>query len=453
MNPADERKLFSPEAELAVIGGLIIDPTHLPAIRERLAAQHFVDVQHRMIWQTVLTVHDLGLTVDLVTVMDQMEAEGYSPEAMAYLVKTVRETPSSANVESYAKLVCGYAIRRKIAALSESMGQWAYQERDAGGLVGKAREALDRIEGFDPQAGPRKVGEVMQAAMTILDERMSRPPGLTGLSTGLVDLDRILDGLQSGRLYVVAARPAMGKSILAMQCAREAVKKGSAVAFFSLEMPAEELANRLWAAEQRIEYGRIQSAQLQPAELTQICDFTVAMTNTLLWIDDTADLSFTELTNRAHRLHHAHPLSLLVVDYIGLLKGPKTYNREQEVAAMSRAFKSLAKELKIPVMVVAQLNRMVEGRTDKRPQLADLRDSGQLEADADVVLMLYRDEVYNPDSLDKGCAEILIRKQRAGPIGLVATQFQGEFCRFNSLLGGLPSAQQPGAASGGWTVP
>jgi replicative DNA helicase len=448
-----ERKLFSEEAEIAVLGGLMLAPDKIPAVRERLHSGDFVDFRHKLVWKAIMTVHDSGLAVDLVTVMEQMERDGTLPHPveMAYIMVLAKETPSAANVESYAKLVHSYALRRGLTALSETMTQWAHDDKDALGIIGKVREHLDRLDNVDPQQGPRAVGEVMIEALQELDLRAQRPPGLTGLSTGLLDLDNLLDGLQAGRLYIVAARPAMGKSVLVMQLAREAVRNDRAVAFFSLEMPGDELCKRMWAMETQIDYGRIQNAQLQPAEWTSLCDVTTAMRNTKLWIDETSGLALADVLNRVRRLHRIQPLSLVIVDYIGLLKGPSAGNREQEVAAMSRAFKLLAKELKIPVIVVAQLNRGVEGRVDKRPNLSDLRESGALEQDADCVLMLYRDEVYDPASPDKGCAEILIRKQRAGKIGTVAAQFQGEFCRFNNLAGGLPSAQS--SQSGGITWP
>jgi replicative DNA helicase len=253
----------------------------------------------------------------------------------------------------------------------------------------------------------------------------------------------LIDGLCPGRLYVVAARPGVGKSILGLQFARCAIHAGKSAGLWSLEMPNDEVVCRLWAAERDISFRKIQTAHLQPNDWAALNDVSAQLKDHKLWIDDTESLQLAELLSRIRTLHRRHSLDLVVIDYLGLIRGPKSQSREQEVAQVVKALKGVAKKLKIPVVLLAQLNRDVESRNDKRPQASDLRESGECEQTADVIIMLYRDELYNEQSADVNCMEILIRKQRAGPLGMVPGHFRGSLSRIDPLPGGLPSKGGP----------
>lgn len=442
--------LYSREAEQSVLGGLFISPDDFTEIATRIGADDFADPVHRVIFSAMHTLSVRQSPIDILTVGDLLEDQGLIPNPVqfAYLAVIANETPSAANVRAYAEIVSNYSQRRALISLANELASWARDDRDSNRTLNRLRDAMDAISNKHPVTGLRPLADILPDVISDLDDRAHRTQALLGHQTGLPDMDRLLDGLCPGRLYVVAGRPSSGKSVLGLQMAREVVRTGGRVALFSLEMPEIEVVHRLLASDIPLDLDRIQSARMSDMEWNALANAAERLAPAGLWIDATSPLSISELLARARRLHRQGPLSMVTVDYVGLLDGDRTgdySNRVQEISGITRALKQLAKELNCPVVALAQLNRKLEERADKRPILSDLRESGSVEQDADVVLMVYRDELHNPDSPDKGCAELLIRKNRGGKIGMVPALFRGEHCSFLPLAGPLPSRDAPAA--------
>lgn len=437
--------LHSREAEQAVLGGLFVSPVAFADVAGVVREADFFEASHRVIFATLTELVRQGREIDLVVVLDALEGQGRLDAAggMAYLASLARDTPSAANVLAYAAIVRNHAQRRALVNLGVKIGQWTMADADADVTLNRLRRALEALDGVSSTDGPRLLADLLPGVLERLDERANRSPGTRlGAPIGLAAVDDLLDGLCPGRLYVAAGRPGTGKSVFGLQALRAVVTSGCDALLFTLEMPAEEAIHRLLAAEQPLNYSRLQAARLGDGDWAGLAETVYRMRSARLWIDDSSQLAITDLLARARRRHRQHPLGLVVVDYLGLVKGDGD-NRVLEIGSITRALKGLAKELNAPVLLLAQLNRSLEQRADKRPILSDLRESGSVEQDADVVLFLYRDELHNPESPDKGCAELLVRKNRAGKTGVVPLAFQGEFCRFMPLAGGLPSWNKP----------
>ena len=429
MNPVTETPLFSREAEQCILGGLMVSPVSLAEVAVLVSPDDFVDHAHRLIFTAMQELAAKQTPIDLLTVGERLESQGHCPEPVPidYLVHLARETPSAANVLAYAGLVSSRSQRRRLLKLADQLAVWTREEHDPAKVLAKMRAALDGVAEQHPLIGLRPLADLLPDVLADLDDRAHRTQALLGRPTGLADLDRLLDGLCAGRLYVIAGRPSSGKSVLGLQCAREALRDELRVAFFSLEMPAAEVVHRLLAADIPLALDKIQSARMSDGEWNALAHAAERLAPVGLWIDDTSSMTINDLLARARRLHRQAPVGLVVVDYIGLVDGERSgsgdySNRVQEIGSITRALKQLAKELNCPVVALAQLNRKLEERADKRPILSDLRESGSVEQDADVVLMVYRDELHNPDSPDKGCAELLIRKNRGGKIGMVPSR-------------------------------
>jgi replicative DNA helicase len=435
-------RLFSPEAEGCVIGGLLVSPVAISDVMATVRAADFAIEFNRRAFGAMVDLTKANQPIDLMTVAERMEATtGLTPEEFAGLAVLARDTPSAANVLAYAGLVRNHARRRRLLAASTAIADCAKTLPDVEQSMLKARALLDAIDADRPTDGPRELADLMPAVLQDLDDRAHRTKGLLGLSTDLPDVDRLLDGLCPGRLYVLAGRPGTGKSVFGLQALRAAIATGKRAALFTLEMPAAEVIHRLLASEIPLPLDRLQAARLTDGDWGDLLATSARLTPQPLYLDDSSQLSIADLQTRARRLHRRAPLDLIVVDYIGLMDGDRDarQNRTLEVGSISRGLKQLAKELSVPVLALAQLNRTLEQRGDKRPILSDLRESGSIEQDADVVAFIYRDDLHNPDSPDAGCAELLIRKNRAGRAGMIPLRFDGEHCRFQSLAGGLPS--------------
>ena len=439
-----EPLLFSREAEQSVLGGLFVSPIALADVAVLVKAGDFAEPRHRLLFATLQAMDVERQPIDLVTVAERLEAAGQLSDGdMAYLVVLVRDTPSAANVLAYAGIVRSYAQRRRLLALADQLAVWTRNQADPAQTTAHLRLALDAIDAGQAFGGPKVLAELLPGVLDDLDERANRTQALLGLSSGLADVDRLLDGFCAGRLYVIAGRPGSGKSVFGLQTVRAALLAGKRALLFSLEMPATEVIHRLLAAEIPLPLGTLQSARLSEADWSAVTNTCASIWPQPLWIDDSSQLSIADLQSRARRLHRLAPLDVLVVDYLGLMDGERRNgdysNRVQEVSSITRALKQLAKELSLPVIALAQLNRTLEQRSDKRPILSDLRESGSIEQDADVVAFVYRDELHHPDTPDKDCAELLIRKNRSGKTGMIPLRFDGEHCRFQSLAGSLPS--------------
>jgi replicative DNA helicase len=438
--------LASLEAEQALLGGLFLAPEQVAAVAALVSADDFTNALHRKTFAAMAAMDGARQKIDLVTVAERLEAQGTLGDSdWALMAVMARDTPSAANVAAYARIVRDYAKRRTLVSLLSDAQRWAMEDGDAEKTHTRLRDALDALDSGKQISGPVLLRDVLADTVNVIDQRCLGTAA-KGMATGLTDLDRIILGLQPGNLYVVAGRPAMGKSVLGLQLAAETVLTHKKPALFvTAEMPNQQQVERLIASLGRIDLSAIQTGQLEDGDWNRITSAVSMLSQAQMWLDETPSPQIADIVSKARRLHRLHgPLGLVVIDHAGLVSG-RGESRNLEQAEVAMKCKALAKELACPVVALTQLNRKLEDRNDKRPIMADLRDSGEWEQSADVVLMIYRDEVYNPDSADKGCAELLIRKHRGGKLGLVATLFAGQFSRFESLSGGLPSASAPPA--------
>ena len=431
------------EAEQAVLGGIMLDPGAWERVSEAVVADDFYRDDHRKIFRAIAKLAGDGHPIDAVTVFEQLEREGEADGigGLTYLAELAKNTPSAANIISYANILRERALLREMISAAHEIADTGYfpKGNSANLLLDQAEAKMLAIAEKRTKAdtGPRAVGSMLKNVVHHLEEA-GKSEGLTGLSTGFDDLDKETSGLQKGDLIIVAARPSMGKTTFAMNlCENAMMRSDKPVLVFSMEMPAEQLIMRSISSLGSIDFQKVRSGQLDSPDWDRVFS-VVAMLKEKnnLYIDDTAGLSPLEMRARARRLHREHGgLSLIMVDYLQLMRGDSAVeNRTAEISEISRSLKALAKELKVPLIALSQLNRSLEQRTDKRPVMADLRESGAIEQDADVILCIYRDEVYHKDKPDnKGQAEILIRKQRNGPIGDVRLTFQGRYTRFKNF--------------------
>lgn len=422
-------------AEQAVIGGILIDPSRFQDVADKLTPEDFQNAVNRKIW---VTFHDLDRDnepLDLITVMERV-GEGQ------YLGDLHRNTPSAANVEQYVELVKDASLQRQLLVAGSKVIEIAKGGGKAREKIDKAQSALLAIADSKSESGPKHVSEYLASWMNGIECRINRKGDLIGESTGLSDLDKLTAGLQPTDLIVVAARPSMGKTTLAMNFAENiAIREGLPALVFSLEMSAEQLINRSVCSLGSVDQERMRLADLDESGWAKVTSASGMISKSGLIVDETPGISILELRARAKRVHRKTPLKLIVVDYIQLMSG-KGDNQNIIVSDISRGLKALAKELRVPVVALSQLNRSLEQRQDKRPRMSDLRDSGAIEQDADIVMFVYRDEVYNDQTNYKGVAEIIIGKQRNGPIGKVFTSFQGNFCRFKNYIGEIIEQKQ-----------
>ena len=427
------------EAEQGVLGSLLIDPESWEHVSGTVAASDFFREDHRRIFAACAEILERGETPDVVTVGELLPDDG----GIAYVGTLARDTPSAASAGTYARIVREYAIRRQAVAAAD----WVIRnsdQHDVAGLLDQAQARMMAV-GEQIQSGePQMIRESVRRFILDLEARHDADGAITGLETGYVDLDDMTTGLHDGDLVIVAGRPSMGKTTLAMNFVEQAaIKAELPVMVFSLEMPADQLAERMTAAMGRVPLQALRTGKVEEDHWPKISAAVNRIHSAQIAIDDTGGLSVAELRAKARRMaRRMGGLSLVVVDYLQLMEGDGE-NRTNEVSAISRGLKGLAKELSCPVVALSQLNRGLEQRTNKRPMMSDLRESGAIEQDADLILFVYRDEVYNPDSPDKGTAEIIIGKQRNGPIGTVRLAFLGEYNRFENLAPGwMPEPQE-----------
>lgn len=433
--------LHSPEAESSVLGGLLVSPVEFAEVSAIVRPADFGSAQNATIFAAMGRVAARGSPIDLLTVGQELEDAGETAGIGGWHVLgvMVRDTPSAANVVSYARVVKRFAVRRRLLDIGLRLTDRAHREPDPEKILAELRAALDGLDSGEDRGGPVPLRDLLPAAMDLIDGRFSgvAPKGMT---TGLSGLDALTLGLHDGDLVVVAGRPGMGKSVLGLQFAeRVASEHRRPVLFVTAEMPNLQQVERLIAAKGRIDHGAIRSGKLADADWARMTSAVTVLADARIWFDETPAPLLADVLAKARRLHRAHgPLGLVVVDHAGLVETGGE-NRQQSQAAVGRALKALAKELSCPVVALVQLNRTLEQRGDKRPVLSDLRESGEWEQSADTVVMIYRDEVYDESSPDKGCAELLVRKQRGGMLGVVPAAFIGQHARFESLAGGLPS--------------
>ena len=436
----------STEAEQAVLGGIMLSNQHWDGIAERVIAEDFYTFAHKAIFQTMEELMRNQTPIDLITLDQALKAKGISDSVggFAYLADLSNNTPNAINILAYAEIVREKAILRELIAVGNRIAENSYSPKgkDIKMVLDEAeREVFSIAEKRSSSTeGPQNVLSVLESTIARIETlgKLENHNGVTGVTTGFVELDKKTAGLQPSDLIIVAARPSMGKTTFAMNlCENAAMASDKPVLVFSLEMPAEQIMMRMIASLARVDQTKIRTGQnLEEAEWSKIASvFGMFKQKNNLYIDDSSGLTPTELRSRARRVYRENGgLSMIMVDYLQLMRAPAfSDNRTLEIAEISRSLKALAKELEVPVIALSQLNRTLEQRADKRPVNSDLRESGSIEQDADLIMFIYRDEVYNENSEDKGVAEIIIGKQRNGPIGRVRLAFNGQFSRFDNL--------------------
>ena len=430
------------EAEQAVLGGLMLAAEAFDKVNDQLTDSDFYRRDHQLIYRAIRELAEKNRPFDAVTLGEWFESNGFAEQVAggAYLVELAQTTPSAANIGAYAEIVRDKAILRKLIEVGTGIVNDGFQPegRDSGEILASAEAEVFKIA----EAGVRgrtdflPVNKALAEAFTVLQDRFNSGGNVTGLPTGYTELDEMTAGLQPTDLIIIAARPSMGKTTLALNIAEyAALKSKKAVAVFSMEMSASQLALRLISSVGRVNAQRLRTGQLEDEDWSRVTSSIRLLREARIFIDDTPALSPEVLRSKARRLKREHDLGLIVIDYLQLMAVPGNQeNRATEISEISRGLKALAKELNVPVVALSQLNRSLETRTDKRPMMADLRESGAIEQDADVIVFIYRDEYYNKEnSPDKGLAEIIIGKQRNGPTGALKLKFFGEYTRFDNL--------------------
>jgi replicative DNA helicase len=437
----------SVEAEQSVLGGLLLENEALDKVADLIAASDFYRHDHRVIYEHISRLIEQNKPADIVTVAESLDstAELNSVGGIAYLGALAQNTPSAANIRRYAEIVRERAVMRNLVEIGSSIAESAFnpQGKDAAQLLDEAEARI-----FALAEGGKRSSEGFIDIKTLLPQVADRIDQLfqrdstsdvTGISTGFVDLDSMTSGMQPGDLVIVAGRPSMGKTAFSLNIAENvALDSNYPVAVFSMEMGAAQLAMRMIGSVGRLDQHRMRTGRLEDEDWVRLTTALGKLNDAPIYIDESAGLNALEVRARSRRLHRQHgKLGLIVIDYLQLMSAIRPgENRATEISEISRALKALAKELDVPVIALSQLNRGLEQRPNKRPVMSDLRESGAIEQDADVILFIYRDQVYNPDSPDKGTAEIIIGKQRNGPIGTVRLTFLGEHTRFENFAGG-----------------
>jgi len=429
------------EAEQSVLGGLMITNQSWDDIADRVSADDFYTRAHQLVFQAIAELNERQQPCDSVTVNELLEGREQAKDAggLGYLIELVRDTPSAANIVAYADIVRERSVMRQLIDIGNVIAGSAFRPegRSSAELLEMAEQKVFAIaeQGQRSGTGFIPIDESLKRAFQRIDELYHSKHHITGVPTGYTDLDEKTSGLQNSDLIIVAGRPSMGKTSLAMNIAEHAAIKGQLpVAIFSMEMPAVQLVTRMISSLGRINQARLRNGRLHDEDWPRVSSAMKLLQQTHIFIDETPGLSPGELRARARRLKRRHNIGLILVDYLQLMQIPgQKENRATEISEISRSLKALAKELNVPVVALSQLNRSVEQRPNKRPIMADLRDSGAIEQDADVIIFIYRDAVYNKDKQDDNKAEIILGKQRNGEIGTVYLAFNGEFTRFDNF--------------------
>jgi replicative DNA helicase len=432
---------YSLDAEQAVLGALMLSEEAYFKISDKVVGDDFYRQDHRIIFKAIAALKEKGQPCDAVTLGEWLENKEQAEAAggIGYVIEIANNTPGAANIVAYAEIVREKSILRQLMEAGTQIVDDI--------LVPEGRSSEELLQGAEKlvfdigERGKRgrgsfvPISEALKEAYRAIEFRYSNKGTLNGLDTGFVDLNTLTNGLQGGDLVIVAARPAMGKTSFAMNIAEHAaIQSGQPVAIFSLEMPVAQLALRMISSLGRVDQKRLRNGDLADEDWPRVTSAITLLTQAKLFIDDTGGLSPSELRARTRRLKREHGLALIVVDYLQLMQVPGTKeNRTNEISEISRNLKAIAKEMNVPVIALSQLNRSLEQRQDKRPMMADLRESGAIEQDADIICFIYRDEYYNPDSPKKGTAEIIVAKHRNGPTGSIDLWFRGQYTRFDSI--------------------
>ncbi|MDH3248761.1 MAG: replicative DNA helicase [Acidimicrobiia bacterium] len=426
----------SVESEESVLGAMLMSTDAVNEVMDKLDADDFYVPAHRSIFGAIKLLFNTNQAIDAITVSEELRRQGELEKVggVAYVTRLLDIVPSASNVDYYANIVEETSQRRHLIRAGSTITDLAMKLDD------EIAEVLDRSEQTVLNVAGRKVGDGMQqigplffSTLEELEALEGRGDEVTGLSTGFRDLDKKLTGLHPANLVIIAARPAMGKSALALNIATNVAMGGDPVAVFTLEMSREEVASRMLCATARIDSMKVRTGQIGDNAWPRLTDAAGRLYDAPVFVDDSPMVTVTDIRAKCRRLKRKHGLSLVVVDYLQLMQGSNRENRQQEIAEISRNLKNLARELEVPVMALSQLNRNLESREDKRPRLGDLRESGSLEQDADIVMFIYRDEYYNEQTDKRGIAEVVIAKHRAGSTGPIDMTFMPEFTLFSDL--------------------
>jgi replicative DNA helicase len=422
-------------AEQCVLGGMMLSKDAISDVLDVIKAHDYYRPAHQIVHDVILDLYGRGEPADAVTVAAELTRNGEIARVggAPYLHTLIASVPTAANAGYYARIVRERAILRRLVEVGTRIVQLGYAgDGDADELVDRAEAEIYGVTDRRVSEDYLPLSEIMPGALDEIEAIGSRGGSLSGVPTGFGDLDALLNGLHAGQMVVIAARPAMGKSALALDIARAAsVRSGLTSVLFSLEMSRNEITMRLLSAEARVPLQAMRTGQLGEDDWTRLARRMSEVVDAPLFIDDSPNMSMVEIRSKCRRLKQRHDLKLVIVDYLQLMSSPKRVeNRQQEVSELSRSLKLLAKELQVPVVALAQLNRGPELRSDKRPLLADLRESGSIEQDSDVVILLHREDVYEPESPRAGEADLIVAKHRNGPTATVTVAFQGHYSRF-----------------------
>ncbi|MBA2491711.1 MAG: replicative DNA helicase [Gammaproteobacteria bacterium] len=438
------------DAEQAVLGGLMLDNNAWDQIADRIGEEDFYLADHRAVFVAIRELADRQQPFDVITLSEHLTQRKSLSDgsALAYVGTLAHETPSAANIRAYADIVRERSILRQLIAVGTEICDAGFNAdgRDSKILLDEAEQRVFRIASQGLRAGFKDIKTLLKSTVERIDALFEKDDPITGIATGFSEFDEKTSGLQPGDLVIVAGRPSMGKTSFAINIAEyAAVKQQASVAIFSMEMPGEQISMRMLASLGRIDQHRLRIGKLAEEDWPRLSSAVSVLTDTRLFVDDSAALTPTELRARSRRLKREHGLDLIIVDYLQLMQVPGTpENRATEISEISRGLKALAKELGVPVVALSQLNRSLEQRPNKRPVMSDLRESGAIEQDADLIAFIYRDEVYNEDSADKGTAEIIISKQRNGPIGTTRLTFLGQYTKFENYIPEIYSGERFG---------
>jgi replicative DNA helicase len=435
--PSSTAVPHSREAEEAVVGAVFINPEVYYDVAQFLNADDFYIHRHQWIWDAFTSLHEQRVPIDLLTVSDELEKRGQLNEigGPAYLTALVNQVPSSLNAESYGRIVEGYSVRRKMITAANKIASIAYNEKTTvDDVMDEAEKAVFNVSERRLKHDLQPIKSVLSEYYDRIDELAKRPDDIHGVPTGFIDLDKMLTGLQPSDLLIIAGRPGQGKTGFLLSVAKNAgLTHKKHVAIFSLEMSNEQVVQRLIAQETGIDSQRLRTGKINESEWPLFTHSIEVFGDTHIYLDDTPAITPLQLRTKCRRLHLEFGLDLIIVDYLQLMGGDtRTDNRVQEVSYISRNLKVLARELNVPVLAAAQLSRAVEQRSDKRPVLSDLRESGSLEQDADIVMFIYRPDQYEKDTVKQNVAEIIVAKHRNGPVGSVELVFRNALAKFEN---------------------
>lgn len=428
----------SMEAEQSVIGAMLLDKNAISTASEMLKPEDFYKEAHAKVFDVIIELYDRDEPVDLVTLVESLRIKGILDEigGVTYLSNLAASVPTTANVKYYAKIVEEKStLRRLIRSSSELMDRCYSASEEVESILEKAEKDIFDISQKTTSHDFESMSRILEKSFNNIEMLYKNKGALTGVATGFPELDSKTSGFQKGDMILIAARPSMGKTAFALNIAQyAALRDGKTIALFSLEMSKEQLVQRMICSEANIDMLKLRTGNLEDDDWVRLARCAGPLASSKIYIDDTPAISVTEMRSKCRRLKIEHGLDLIVIDYLQLMQGRvRSENRQQEVSDISRSLKALAKEMDVPVIALSQLSRAPEARTDHRPMLSDLRESGSIEQDADVVCFLYRDEYYNKETEKKNIAEVIIAKQRNGPTGAVELAFIGKYTKFGSL--------------------